>query len=339
MDGVPFAFCEHLSQLLSEALSNAKELSGSYGELARHMFEHQVRYACAVEDGSLTGDYVQYLGSGRRLETPKQIDAIRKKFVRDVWIFLMDAKTESVSREIIRRFPYADDYNFVLKSSSINEAWVDLAYSLRRLGSVSIRKELDDNALQLFQKLVTGQKLWFLFIHPDSCEGSTMEIPKSLLCQEQFKELVITEPRPVRPWKTTPVQELMELWSENSEKLRGKHLIVNDYCGHGIKQLEEFLVQRVQSASIIERVLEACSKEECDFIDKYHRNNYYTFPMPSCVYKFEEGEEGMRRRLYISFDCASDEVVSMHQQRPANHKGSNKIHLIRATKMFHILFD
>uniref|UniRef100_A0A1I7YXB0 Stimulator of interferon genes protein n=1 Tax=Steinernema glaseri TaxID=37863 RepID=A0A1I7YXB0_9BILA len=339
MDRVPRAFHEHVCGRLSiVGLSGAKELSGSYGKIARLAFDHLSSYICTVEDGCQIAEYVFYRHPDRGMEVAEDIEAVPKKFVQSVMIRLEDAEDESVSREVVQRFPYAQEYIFILESSSISKASVDFAYSLKRLATVAIEKKLDDDALRLLQKLVTGQNLWFFFIHPDACEGIAMEMTKSLLCQEQFQELQIKEASRFGSWKTTPVQEILELWSENSEKLRGKHVIVDDYCGQGIKQLEDFLVQRVQSASIIERVLEKCSKEECDFIDKYYHNNYYTYRVPSRVYKFEEGEEGMRRRIYISFECARGQKVPIYQQRPANHKGSNKIHLIRATKMFIILF-
>uniref|UniRef100_A0A1I8AQQ1 MRG domain-containing protein n=1 Tax=Steinernema glaseri TaxID=37863 RepID=A0A1I8AQQ1_9BILA len=129
MDGVPIAFCEHLFELLSvTGVAVAEKLSGSYGTLARHVLDHWARYMCRVSDGGIKG-YVLYMKNGRSVDKPKEVEAIPKKFVRDVWIFLEE--TENASREVIRRFPYAQEYNFVLKSSSISEAWVDFACSLR----------------------------------------------------------------------------------------------------------------------------------------------------------------------------------------------------------------
>uniref|UniRef100_A0A1I8ADK9 F-box domain-containing protein n=1 Tax=Steinernema glaseri TaxID=37863 RepID=A0A1I8ADK9_9BILA len=300
MDCVPLAFCEHLLELLrTEVISKARRLTGSYGELAQHAFENWARYACLVENGSQVGDYMEF-ATGRLVETPEEIAAVPKKFVRIVCIFLSDTEIENVSREVIRRFPYAVDYSFVLESSSISEAWVDFAYSLKRLRCVRIMKKLDDDALRLFQKLVTSRKLFRLVMHPDACEGRTMEIPKFLLCQEQFTEVKILHRGPDGLWKTAPIRELLEFWTENREKLRGKCLTVEGNCRSAIDQLGEFLAPKEQGAGI-QISLKVCSKEECDFINKEYQYNNSLFAKPSNIYKFEEGRESDKRLLYIVY--------------------------------------
>uniref|UniRef100_A0A1I8ACM0 F-box domain-containing protein n=1 Tax=Steinernema glaseri TaxID=37863 RepID=A0A1I8ACM0_9BILA len=309
MDRVPFAFRDHLCDVFSiVGLSEAQKLSSSYGKLARHLFEHRVRYTCRVEDGSQVLDYMQYLSSDKEVLTPEEIAAVPKKFVREVWIVLEDAEPESVSREVIRRFPYADYYNCFLESSSINESWVDLAYSMKRLGCVWFRRKLDTNALRLFQKLVTGQKIWSLGMHPDACEGDTMDILKSVLCQGQFEVLQIWHTEADRAWSNEPVRELLECVAGN--------------CKGGVEQLEECLTQWTCGASGIEDVLEACSKEECHFVDEEYQSHTL---------------QGKGRRLYVSFECDKDNGPT-RQWRPASYDGQKELHWIRSTRQLYILF-
>uniref|UniRef100_A0A1I7YXB5 SEO_C domain-containing protein n=1 Tax=Steinernema glaseri TaxID=37863 RepID=A0A1I7YXB5_9BILA len=344
MDGVPFAFYEHLTEIQTmRGLSTVRQLSGTYGELAFQALTHSTEFVCTVRDGTHKVEELRYMASGRWVKTSEEIDAVRKKFVRQVWIFLKDAKTESVSREIIRRFPYAHGYNFVLESSSINEAWVNLAFSLRRLGSVSIRKELDDNALRLFQKLVTGQKLWTLTMRPGACEGGTLEMAKSLLCQEQFQKLRIRYAEPNGARRTTPVRELLDFWSANSDKLRGKRLIMIGDCKDASAQLEEFLLKESPSTvkelnvSGLQKAMEVCSKEECDLIARNYFHNHIVFWKPSCVYKYEEGEGEEERRLYISFDCHKEGQM-FEQCRRASHEGHKDLFLMRDTTSLYVMF-
>uniref|UniRef100_A0A1I7ZQ38 F-box domain-containing protein n=1 Tax=Steinernema glaseri TaxID=37863 RepID=A0A1I7ZQ38_9BILA len=341
MDNVPFAFSELLiARLYAYGRSQAKKLSGSYGKLARRALEHNARYVCELKRGVQVREYVESTHNLQRVQTTGEINAVVKKFVRGVWISLDDAEYENVLREIVQRFPYSH-HNFILTSSSIDKAWVDFACSLKTLQCVSIMKQLDDNALRLFQKIIMGKKLTKLWMHPDACEGSTMEIPKSLLCQEQFEKLFIQMIQ-WGSWKTAPVRELLQLWSENSERVRGKYLTLETNCRSGIEQLEEFLIGRKQSVGI-ENVLQICSKDECDLINKEYLHNHFVFSTPSCVYKYEE-EEGVIRgpRLYISFECAHDfpsiENIPKRQNRPAIYDGHNDLRLMRDTRFFRILF-
>uniref|UniRef100_A0A1I7YHE3 Protein FAR1-RELATED SEQUENCE n=1 Tax=Steinernema glaseri TaxID=37863 RepID=A0A1I7YHE3_9BILA len=153
MNSVPLTFFEQLFQLLHKrTLSKAKELAGNYGQHANYAYEHIST------------------GSDRRLETLEEIESASRKFVRKVTIHLNDAEAGNVARNIVQRFSHSMEYNFGLGSSSITEAWVALAYSLKRLGSIWIKRKLDDDALKLLQKLVTGRKLWYLMIHPDAYE-------------------------------------------------------------------------------------------------------------------------------------------------------------------------
>uniref|UniRef100_A0A1I8AQ69 DUF4214 domain-containing protein n=1 Tax=Steinernema glaseri TaxID=37863 RepID=A0A1I8AQ69_9BILA len=125
MDSVQFVFCEQVSEsLTAHALSHARKLSGNYGTLARPAFEYVSRYVCFIKQGSEAEGYTQYMRSSRRL-TPEEIAAVSKKYVR-------------------HRFPYAQEYNLALQSSSINEAWVDFACFLKRLTHVGIKKKAYD---------------------------------------------------------------------------------------------------------------------------------------------------------------------------------------------------
>uniref|UniRef100_A0A1I8AD34 FBA_2 domain-containing protein n=1 Tax=Steinernema glaseri TaxID=37863 RepID=A0A1I8AD34_9BILA len=354
MDRVPIAFCDHLCGLLSiNGLQGAKELSGPYGQIAQCTFEHAVGYICSVKDGIEEDPVVSYEWNYPELEVPEAIEAVPKKFVRDVWIYLLDSEDERVSRKLVKRFPHAT-YHFVLGIQSINEAWVDFACSLNRLQRVAITKKLDDDALRLFQRLITSRKLFALMLHPKACEGAAMELPKSLFFQDQFEELRIQNPNGA-PWRNTLVREVLEFWSENGDRLRGKHFVMDKNCESGIEQLEEFLLRRtlatvcptllrVPAATLqigriflVQRALEVCSKEECDLIDKEYRHNHTTFRIPSCVYKYEEGGETQRRRLYFSFECDKYREWQ-HLWRPASHNGHKDFTLMRNTSSLHILF-
>uniref|UniRef100_A0A1I8AD14 TIR domain-containing protein n=1 Tax=Steinernema glaseri TaxID=37863 RepID=A0A1I8AD14_9BILA len=335
MDNVPFAFCKHVCELLFmdySRPSQAKELSGTYGEFSRLMFGYLAIYVCTVKDSRVLPGYVEYLSTGEQIKSPEEIEAVPKKHVRYVYIMLEDTANESACREAVQRFPYAVQYNVLLRSSSISEAWVDSACSWKRLWRVLINKKLDDKALRLFQKAITGRKIFKLTIDPDACEGGTLEITKILLCQEQFDELALLKPG--GGGSKAPVRELLEFWSENSEKLTGKYVVVE--CTSGIEQLQEFLLKGAFSedkelnVSGLQKLLKVCPKEECDFIDKYYLHNHRTFTIPSCVYKYEEGEGVEQRRLHISFECGESSVPS-HERRPANHEGQDALHLMRET--------
>uniref|UniRef100_A0A1I7Z8N2 Uncharacterized protein n=1 Tax=Steinernema glaseri TaxID=37863 RepID=A0A1I7Z8N2_9BILA len=54
---------------------------------------------------------------------------------------------------------------------------------------------------------------------------------------------------------------------------------------------------------------------------------------------YEEGEKGDRRRLYISFECASAEEQRPGQRKwSASAKGHKDLSLIRAASLLHVLF-
>uniref|UniRef100_A0A1I7YXD6 ADF-H domain-containing protein n=1 Tax=Steinernema glaseri TaxID=37863 RepID=A0A1I7YXD6_9BILA len=117
-------------------------------------------------------------------------------------------------------------------------------------------------------------------------------------------------------------------------------------CKDGTEQLKEFLKHRMQHLAIeqsvlgMEDVLVVCSKEECDFIDKEYRHNHHTFPKPSCVYKYEEGEGAGVRRLYISFKCCEDQVTltTTRPWRPANYDGHKDLRFMRGTSFLRVMF-
>uniref|UniRef100_A0A1I8ABY0 RNAse_Pc domain-containing protein n=1 Tax=Steinernema glaseri TaxID=37863 RepID=A0A1I8ABY0_9BILA len=218
----------------------------------------------------------------------------------------------------------------------INEAWVNFACSLKRLGTVVILKKLDNEAIRRFQKLVVGRKLSRIMVHEEACRGGITKMLKTVFCQDQFEHLRITNSE---PWKGTAVRQLLHFWAENSrDKLRGKHFSLNGNCRKGVAQLEEFLISRASAS--LDRILnvEICSKEECDFIDKYYRHRMMICLKPSCVYKFEEGEGDQRRRLYISFECAKKGERRSGRYVPVNHRGCNAIKSMRDTSLLHILF-
>uniref|UniRef100_A0A1I8A272 BPTI/Kunitz inhibitor domain-containing protein n=1 Tax=Steinernema glaseri TaxID=37863 RepID=A0A1I8A272_9BILA len=80
-----------------------------------------------------------------------------------------------------------------------------------------------------------------------------------------------------------------------------------------------------------------CSKEECDFLDKYYWHHNFYFDEPSCVYKYEEGEGDDRRRLYISFDCDHGKKRTTGP-RYASCEGVDNLSLLRGAKYIYVLF-
>uniref|UniRef100_A0A1I8ALM1 FBA_2 domain-containing protein n=1 Tax=Steinernema glaseri TaxID=37863 RepID=A0A1I8ALM1_9BILA len=339
MNRVPLSFYDHLCDIsTTDELGTAKELSGYYGKIALFAFEHCVEYLVDIVDGREEDGYLAYFCDGREVRELEKIEAFPKKFVRVVTINLMDAKDEKVSRELIQRFPYSR-YDFTCFSSSINNAWVDLAYSLKRLGRVGIIETLKDGALQLFQKLVMGQKLIRLSMHVNACNDSTIKVSKTLFCQDQFKELKIMSGGG-KNWDSAAILKILEFWSKNGEKLRGKALVLGNNWD-GVIQLENFLKERKTSTLPgnqfdIENVLKPCSKEECDFIKMEYNDNLYTFEKPSCFYKFEEGDEGNERRLYVSFECAQE--VTWEPETLPSYFGQKCPSLMRKTTCLHVLF-
>uniref|UniRef100_A0A1I7Y261 Uncharacterized protein n=1 Tax=Steinernema glaseri TaxID=37863 RepID=A0A1I7Y261_9BILA len=135
--------------------------------------------------------------------------------------------------------------------------------------------------------------------------------------------------------------------------LRGKRLVLETICEGGGKQLEEFLIHSASFSFglllrmtvfmaphfVLPRVLKVCSKEECDVIKKKYRHNNRRFQKPSCVYKFEEGGGSERRRLFISFECATEEEHETGRPMlPASHRGLDDLGLMRASSLLQVLF-
>uniref|UniRef100_A0A1I8ATL2 F-box domain-containing protein n=1 Tax=Steinernema glaseri TaxID=37863 RepID=A0A1I8ATL2_9BILA len=311
MDTVPPAFLEHLcSVLYSKGLRSAQELSGHYRIIASYAYQNRASYASHVEGGIEKRMYLKYQGSRRVVNTHEEIEAVPKKFVHNVTINSNGSPMGRASYEIVKRFPYSL-HHVIFHSSAISEAWVDFAWSLRTLGIVSIRKKLEDDAVRLFQKLVDGRKLFRLEIKEQACEGGTLEIVKSVLCQDQFEELRIKGYH--KRWVSTVVGDLLQFWSENSEKVRGRHIGVEHNCEGGIDQLKEFVLQRAakraQTVSGFHEALKICTKEECDFIDREFYNNFLVYRKSPLVYKFEDAEEGEQRRIYIAFNVGNAEPL------------------------------
>uniref|UniRef100_A0A1I7YEP8 FBA_2 domain-containing protein n=1 Tax=Steinernema glaseri TaxID=37863 RepID=A0A1I7YEP8_9BILA len=335
MDDVPFAFCESVCEILYKSeIWAAKHLSGHYGQLACIRFQESVFYYADVKGGVEQKRYIKFDFTGERIDAPEKIDVVSKKQVRSVLIHFSDGKKESVSKgvEIVRRFPYA---SFSIEGLSwfINENSIDFLCSIKRLDYVDIMKKLDDNALRAFGKLVSGQKLSRLSMFSGACD---MEVLKPLLCQDQFKTLEMWNgfEYPWEDWNGTTVGDLLQFWSENSEKLRGKNLVLEMNCSYGAEQLEQFVLRGTAPAAPgdLKKALKVCSKEECDFLK--FRHNHFNFIMPSCIYKYEDPCE--KGRLYVSFDCS--EVYPYKLNFPAGYYGHNDLGLLKSTSLMRILF-
>uniref|UniRef100_A0A1I8AQV6 FBD domain-containing protein n=1 Tax=Steinernema glaseri TaxID=37863 RepID=A0A1I8AQV6_9BILA len=352
MDDVPYSFCEAVcATLCRRRIPSLGELSGYYGDIAWSTYPNLADYIVsltrtnvrqkvasvfvwktALKDGVKKRGHLFNVFSHRKLRTP-----LPKKFVRDVVIQLRDGTEEDVSRTVVNRFPLSF-HSFELHSSSINKAWVDFACSLKRQCCIAIMKKLDDDSIPLFKTIVDAKKLSWLSICEEACDGSMLEILKTLIYQDHFEHLKIWNN--YCPWKSAVVRDLLQFCSENSEKIRGTRLIVEKNCEGGVQQLEEFVLQRAaikgRNVQTIQDVLKVCSKEECDFLDKYYRHHNYSFTTPSCVYKFEEGEGEERRRLYISFDCRNRTRTTGRQY--ASREGIDDLSLMRGTRELHVLF-
>uniref|UniRef100_A0A1I7YI55 FBD domain-containing protein n=1 Tax=Steinernema glaseri TaxID=37863 RepID=A0A1I7YI55_9BILA len=336
MDTVPIAFWEHMCDVLDGTLWEVGKLSGNLGKFA---LLHNAGYEAEVANGVERNAHLFYMG--RTMKTLEEFEAVPKKRVRRVSIQLFDDEEENVTRSLSKRFPRAV-FDFFLESPSINEALVDVVCSLKRLGSISLTTELDDHAVSLFQKIVASRKISELTIDQSAGEGDTLEVTKSILCQDQFKELEVSS-----GWlgeesdesdESDVVLELLEFWSENSKELIGKSLTLNgDNCECGVRQLEEFLLHRAPGRSELKDVLKMCSQEECDFIFKEYPRNRANFTNSSAVYKFEEGDGCERRRLYVSFECGAGKLGGT-PLRPANHSKVNDLSLIRKTHSLRVLF-
>uniref|UniRef100_A0A1I8A2G3 GLOBIN domain-containing protein n=1 Tax=Steinernema glaseri TaxID=37863 RepID=A0A1I8A2G3_9BILA len=171
MDGLPLDFHERLCATVHrDTLPAMTELSGYYAEVARTWYRHLSAYVTSVKDGIQKGGYLNYKFFQHRAHTHEEIAAVPKKFVWAVMVNLHDKKNENVSREIVKRFPYAE-YQFALHSPSINESWVDFASSLKRLSCIHIMKKFDDDAIRLFQKIIDSRKLSRLPICQEACKG------------------------------------------------------------------------------------------------------------------------------------------------------------------------
>uniref|UniRef100_A0A1I7ZZ24 F-box domain-containing protein n=1 Tax=Steinernema glaseri TaxID=37863 RepID=A0A1I7ZZ24_9BILA len=307
MDTVPIAFCEHVCDVLRKnGLSEMKKLSGKFGKCARFVCRHRACYISTVRNDAEEGVLFY---KGRELNTPEEIEAFNKKLVRDVHIDLHDGMDKNVSRALVKRFPYAI-FHFLLHTESTNEAWIDFVCSLKWLGQIKIGEDLDSHAASLFKQLVGRRKLSELEMEEDACKGGTLEALKVLLCQDQFEELTISTE--CDPWGTNIMSEILQLWAEDSKKLRGKSVVLQESCKSGVKQIKKFLLRRVKSQDIngdravrrLQDVLKICKKKERKFIDKEYPRCRCTFSRSSrCVYKYEEGEGDERRRIYFGFDA------------------------------------
>uniref|UniRef100_A0A1I7YDP6 FBA_2 domain-containing protein n=1 Tax=Steinernema glaseri TaxID=37863 RepID=A0A1I7YDP6_9BILA len=317
MNTVPFVFCERVCDTLSDhVIHHAEKLSGYYGKLAQIACGKRAHYYGPVEWGIEGRGYLEY--DDDHLYEPEEIKAVPKKFVRHVTIELSDPENGNVFREVVKLFPYAI-YRLSLESSSINEAWIDFANSLKRF-NMTIENKLEDSAIPLFRKLIEGRTICKLTIDDTVCEGETLEALKSIISQDQFEELTILRNAGV-------VREFLQFWWDNSGKLTGKSLILKE-IHEGHDKLVEFFLQRsgeTPQFHILQGTkdlvfgmrfhLDVCSKEECDFIDKYYRHNQIVFEEPSCVYKFKGGEGDAQRTLYISFDCNNAFEVARYSPR------------------------
>uniref|UniRef100_A0A1I7YQ79 Uncharacterized protein n=1 Tax=Steinernema glaseri TaxID=37863 RepID=A0A1I7YQ79_9BILA len=337
------------------ALSAAKKLCGNYGRLAQ--LQHVAR--CS---GDFSFD-VNFTEAVQPIDSPKGLDvqipvvpylestiesAIHEAPVIEHH-FALSLMNPDVSQKRTPIFPH-DRYRFALYSQSISGPWVDFACSLKMPSAIAITEKLDEEGIRLFRRIVTAKKLFALKINSQVCNEAAVEIVKSLICQDQFEALTISnddseafhgkEDKMVQRMPSV-VRELLRLWPENSEKLRGKSLIM---WNGGVHSIMAFLVQKALAADSakgikgIEDVLKICSKEECDFIDKEYKHSEYTFERPSCVYKFEDGEESNRRRIYLSFECADQAGQEGSQQMAANHNGMDDIRLLGRTSHLHVLF-
>uniref|UniRef100_A0A1I7YP97 F-box domain-containing protein n=1 Tax=Steinernema glaseri TaxID=37863 RepID=A0A1I7YP97_9BILA len=365
MDTVPIAFCQHLCDILLWkdsgllSLSEVDKLSGNFGKCARFA-SHRTAQFFAYKMESETVYYRR-----RKLETPEEINAVPKKFVRFVWITLHNEEDQNVCRALVKRFPYAF-FTFWLQSPSITEAWVNFVCSLKKPASIEIWEGLDSHAASLFQKIIAHGKITELKMIEDIAKDGTLELLKSILCQDQFKELTIFSLSDNESWKSDVISELLQFWSENSEKFRGKSLLLKNNCKGGVEQLQDFVLRRAASRPTdvsglqeameedpgtlaepwkntvvhenLQMALEVCSKEECDSINKYYRYHHTQFAKPSCVYKYEEGEGEERRRLYISFDCAGYTERYRRCKLPASPSGNKDAGLMRSTDLLHVLF-
>uniref|UniRef100_A0A1I8AFD7 FBA_2 domain-containing protein n=1 Tax=Steinernema glaseri TaxID=37863 RepID=A0A1I8AFD7_9BILA len=301
MNTVPYAFCERVCDILAtKKLDEAEKLSSYYGTLARIVQERTALYVCAVENGIYVTEYLSYT-TRENVTSREEIDAVPKNHVCAATINFHDAGERQLSQEIVSRFPYSE-HKFVLHLSSINPAWVDFACSLKRIG-LGILEKLESSAIPLLRKLINNGTIFELLMKSEVCESETIEVLTPLFCQEQFQALHIGSLCGT-PWETSAVHDILQFWSMHGEKMRGKWLTLM-YSSGAVHDLETFLHQK--SALGLEDALKVCSKEECHFIDKYYRHHNYHFKTPSCVYKFEDGEEDERRRLYISFECAPKE--------------------------------
>uniref|UniRef100_A0A1I7ZWK5 TIR domain-containing protein n=1 Tax=Steinernema glaseri TaxID=37863 RepID=A0A1I7ZWK5_9BILA len=333
MDDVPFVFCESVCATLGlVGVWYAKDLSGDYGRLARLAVRHEYRYVAVIKDGVVQEKHLHSRYTNVEVQVSDEVEAVPKK-VRRVSFHLYDTKRESVAEciRIARLFPYAS-YRFDLFSSSISEAWADFASSLRRLDCVEITEKLDSDALRLFQKLVTGRKLCTLIMFAGACEGGNIEMLKTLLCQDQFKKLRICNSfaGPWKNWDGDAVGELLQFWSENSEKLRGKILLLDRNCKGSAKQLEQFVLRRASHTATedLGKVLKVCSKEECDFVNREYQHNHWMFAKPSCIYKYEDARKrSARHRIYVSFEC------------PTGYDGCDDLTVMQHTTCLQILFS
>uniref|UniRef100_A0A1I7ZZ41 F-box domain-containing protein n=1 Tax=Steinernema glaseri TaxID=37863 RepID=A0A1I7ZZ41_9BILA len=339
MNGVPLAFWEHLCDI-TRTLSNARKLSGYYGDLAELEYRYSSYYQAFVSNGVESRRYLTHYSSNDYVYAPEEIEATPKKFVEFLMINLIDGHDESVSRELVQRFPYSK-HQFAFSSKAISETSIDFMYSLKKIAALVITTQLDDESIRRLQKLVTGLKLFELLVYEPACqEGGLTGTLKSLLCQDQFQELAIRCYVKI-PWRSGIVRELLHFWSEHAQEMRGKNLFFERCCEGGVDQLEEFILHRDASKSDlgIEEALEVCSQEECDFINWEYCHNNERYTKPSCVYKFEEGEGEQRRRLYISFECKHEEEGNTEiRWGPASCSGRDNLGLMRATELLHVLF-
>uniref|UniRef100_A0A1I8A4X0 FBD domain-containing protein n=1 Tax=Steinernema glaseri TaxID=37863 RepID=A0A1I8A4X0_9BILA len=332
MDGVPFAFCSHLFDLLpTHRLRVVKELSGCFGQVAQLLFENRIVYVALVDKGVEIPDRMYYEGNGNDLELT---EVVPKHLVRGVTIFLRDAEGGKVSQKIVKRYPNAF-VAFALLSSSICPAWFDFALSLKRFGALIIMEKLDEDALRLFSTRL--QCLPQLSMHSTACEGDTLGLAKTLLCQKQFRYLQILNIE--QTWDGVPVRELLEFWSENDGKLRCKSLYFEGNCVGGVKQIEDFMIQRTRSITGIHEALKACSNAESDFIKEKHKR--LILKEPSCVFKFEEETGEGKRRICMFFDCShrKTNAEASGQQWPEVLGGPADLHLMRGTRTLCVSFE
>ncbi|KAK0413274.1 hypothetical protein QR680_006702 [Steinernema hermaphroditum] len=282
MDSIPLHFVESLFRtLFYHTILNARDLPGYFGSFAGAYAENRCNRLLYIEDNAVTEEQ-HFMYSTRAYGNFAPVAA---KYVAVVEIHLLDDNDEEIEEKLSDRIRHpCEEYDLIIKSSSVSKHWIEWACSWKRLTNLSICEKPGKTLSELCEKLIERNRLATFQIYYHDCDVYEMDIITRLLCQEQFKTLFLLG--------TGGFPVLLDFWTDNAKSLAGKRISFQDASPQEV-------------SSLFEGKLALCSDEECDSLRKNHHFFYRTlFRKPPKPFKFLVSPNMEDHAVYVFFDCS-----------------------------------